>query len=86
MRVFVDPTLERAERFHVMRMMYGGQLDSFDFHRVGLSEEFLTRYLTDAGFAGVERVDDFGVFDDSSRIVFHGRPISLNLVARKPGG
>jgi predicted SAM-dependent methyltransferase len=81
--LFVDPGLQSAERFHVMRMMFGGQLDRFDFHKVGLSEEFLAGYLTSAGFTQVERVDAFGLFEDSSSIVFKGRPISLNIAARK---
>jgi predicted SAM-dependent methyltransferase len=81
--LFVDPALQSAERFHVMRMMFGGQLEPFDFHKVGLSEEFLAGYLTSAGFTEVERVEAFGLFEDSSSIVFKGRPISLNLAARK---
>lgn len=81
--LFVDPALQFAERFHVMRMMFGGQLDPFDFHKVGLSEEFLAGYLTNAGFTEVERVDAFGLFEDASSLVFKGRPISLNIAARK---
>jgi predicted SAM-dependent methyltransferase len=84
--LFVDPALESGERFHVMRMIFGGQLSPFDFHKVGLSEEFLAGYLASAGFTGIERVDAFGLFEDSSSIVFRGRPVSLNLAARKRNG
>jgi len=82
--LFVDPTLEETERFHVMRMMFGGQLDSYDFHRVGLTHAFLERYLVKTGFADVQRVERFGLFDDTSALVFRERPVSLNLMARKP--
>jgi len=83
--LFLDPALDFNGRFGVMRMMYGGQINNADFHLVGLNEEFLTRYLRDAGFADIARVANFGLFEDTSSLVVQGRPISLNLRARKPG-
>lgn len=82
--LFVDSALDGKTRFHVMRMMFGGQVDAADFHLVGLNEEFMKSYLERAGFADIERVDDLGIFDDTSRLQFAGRLISLNVVARKP--
>ena len=82
--LFLDPDLAPEERLHVMRMMYGGQIDDADFHYVGLYEELLTSYLRAAGFAEIRRVDGFDLFDDASSLVFRGRPISLNMQARKP--
>lgn len=82
--LFVDPALDDAERFHVMRMMFGGQVNSADFHRVGLAESFLRTYLQQAGFVGIERIENFGLFNDASNLVFKGRAISLNVQARKP--
>jgi predicted SAM-dependent methyltransferase len=82
--LFTDPALEFAERFHVMRMMFGGQIDPADFHRAGLNEEFLRDFLLDAGFVDIARSADFGLFDDTSKLIFRGLPISLNLSARKP--
>lgn len=81
--LFLDPALDGKARFHVMRMMFGGQMDAADFHYAGLTAEFMHEYLTEAGFTAIERVGDFGLFNDTSRLVFHGRPISLNLCARK---
>ncbi|QPN62257.1 methyltransferase regulatory domain-containing protein [Synechococcus sp. CBW1004] len=75
--------LTSEQRFAVMRMMFGGQIDQYDFHCVGLNEELLTSYLSSAGFNEIRRVNDFGLFDDCSTLVFAGRPISLNLEARK---
>jgi predicted SAM-dependent methyltransferase len=83
-QLFIDPALDDAERFHVMRMMFGGQINAADFHRVGLDEGFLANYLRRAGFADIARVAHFGLFDDSSSLLFRGRPISLNLQACKP--
>jgi len=82
--LFLDPSLDGKSRFHVMRMMYGGQVDDADFHYVGLTDEFLKEYLHKAGFTDIERVADLGLFNDTSRLEFAGRRISLNLVARKP--
>lgn len=82
--LFLDPALSPEERFHVMRMMFGGQMDEADFHCVGLDEEFLASYLLQAGFTDIVRVDNFGLFDDASSLVFKGTPISLNLRSRKP--
>lgn len=73
------------ERFLLMRMMFGGQVDQYDFHHVGLNQEFLSSYLSNAGFAGVERVATFGLFDDDSTLLFKGHAISLNILAFKPG-
>jgi predicted SAM-dependent methyltransferase len=83
--LFIDPTLALDERFQVMRMMYGGQLNEADFHYTGLTEEFLTSYLQKAGFRDISRVASFELFDDTSNLVFKNRAISLNLCARKPG-
>ena len=31
-RIFIDPKAPPKVKFHVMRMMFGGQIDDFDFH------------------------------------------------------
>lgn len=80
---FADPALSDADRLWVMRVIYGGQLDAADFHYVGLYEGLMTTLLSQAGFAQVERVGFFGIFADASSLVFRGRPVSLNVIARK---
>lgn len=82
-RLFLDPRLDMAMRFHVMRIMFGGQSDPHDFHKVGLTEEFLTDYLTVAGFRNIERVAGFDLFDDTSSLSLGGVPVSVNLQAVK---
>ncbi len=72
------------ERFQVMRMMFGGHVDRYDYHLVGLNEEFLTQFLITAGYSSVERVADLGLFEDTSRLQFRGMPISLNMTAANP--
>ena len=72
------------ERFNIMRIMFGGHVDRFDYHVVGLNEEFLARFLTEAGFGTIRKVDVFGLFNDSSNIIFRDTLLSLNLIAEKP--
>lgn len=81
--LLVSPKHSRAEKFHVMRIMFGGQCDEFDFHRVGLTYGFLDDYLRDAGFSSWEHVESFGLFADSSEVRFDGQLVSLNLIVRK---
>jgi predicted SAM-dependent methyltransferase len=82
-RLFLEPKLDISQRFHVMRMIYGGQVDEHDFHRVGLTEEFAYSFLRRAGFSDAKRVASFGLFDDTSNLQFLGVPISLNIEAVK---
>ena len=57
--------------------------DEADFHYVGLNEEMLRLFLEQAGFVEIVRVSGFGLFDDTSNLVYK-LPISLNMTARKP--
>ena len=82
-RLFLDPRATLAQRDTIMRVVFGGQMDEHDFHHVGLTYEFLSKYLLDAGFSRVERVKKFGLFRDDSRLGFMGVAISLNMVAYK---
>ena len=81
--LFVHPQLGKLERFHIMKMIYGGQCDAHDFHYIGLNFEFLSDYLVAVGFSEIERVPSFGLFDDTSDFAPYGIPISLNVVAYK---
>ena len=71
------------EKFAVMRMIFGGQQDQYDYHFFGWNMQFLTAFLTIAGFSVISRVDSFGLFDDGSEFKPFGFPISLNVVATK---
>ena len=76
--------LDFSERFFAMRMLFGGQTDQYDFHKVGLNEEFLTHFLIRTGFVDITRTDDFGFFKDTSTKVYKDTWISLNMIAKKP--
>jgi predicted SAM-dependent methyltransferase len=73
------------ERFFVMRMIFGGHVDEYDYHVVGLNEDFLTTFLRNAGYLNILRVKTFGLFNDTSNMQYKGALISLNMTAEKPG-
>jgi len=75
--------LSISERFDVMRMMFGGHADEHDYHLVGLNQDFLVDFLAGAGFRSVQRVEDFGLFDDTSNTRIKGVLVSLNLIATR---
>ena len=82
-KIFLDPKAPTEVKFHVMRMMFGGQIDEFDFHYFGWNMDFLRQYLFKTGFKRVERVKSFSLFKDTSDYAPYGPPISLNVIAYK---
>jgi predicted SAM-dependent methyltransferase len=82
-KLFVHPEMSLQERLRVMAMMFGGQNDEYDFHKVGLTWEFITIYLAQAGFRSATRVELFGLFDDWTAFQLRGVFISLNVDAFK---
>jgi predicted SAM-dependent methyltransferase len=85
-RLILTDGLSLEQRFMVVRMIFGGHVDPHDYHQMGFDFEVLAAFLREAGFVAIERVADLGLFDDTSRTVYAGVPISLNVVALRPGG
>ena len=81
--LYKRPDLDQTQRIHVLRMIFGGQTDAYDYHCFGMSLELLSGLLALAGFSAIEQVESFGMFDDASEIRFAGELISLNLVVEK---
>jgi predicted SAM-dependent methyltransferase len=82
--LFIYPKLNASERHFIMMMIFGGQTNPADFHKVGLNFEYLKSLLEEAGFADIRRVPSFDLFDDTSVFKFRNVPISLNVSAVKP--
>jgi len=81
-RLFLHPSMNPEQRFLVMNMVFGGQQDPFDFHKVGLTWEFLSSYLQQAGFRSFRRVAEFDILEnDCSSIRVGEQLISLNVEA-----
>ncbi len=72
-----------CDRFLLMSMIFGGHVDNHDYHNVGLNEELLAYCLIKTNFVNIKRVDEFGLFKDTSSLRFKGLLISLNIVAYK---
>ena len=81
--LYVDPRTPANARHHLMRMIFGGQMDEYDVHKVGFDQDILGMYLQHVGFRDLEVVSEFGLFDDCSSLLFGGVPISLNMIAKK---
>jgi predicted SAM-dependent methyltransferase len=83
-KMFLHPSLSAEQRFYIMNIIFGGQQDAHDFHKIGLTWEFMYSYLKQAGFSSIRRVEEFGLFDnDCSSIRIGGQLISLNIEAIK---
>jgi predicted SAM-dependent methyltransferase len=81
--LFLDRKLTVEERFFVIQMIFGGHVDKYDYHFVGLNEEFLVGFLRASGYVNIKRVENFHIFNDTSSMLFKGVPISLNMIAEK---
>lgn len=71
------------DRYWLMRMIFGGQIDPHDFHFAGFWPEFLNALLREAGFTRIEHMGPFGEFNDTSGLVYANQLISLNMEAYK---
>ena len=75
------PRFSALERWQIQRILFGAQTSEHDVHRTGFDEATLGQLLADAGFCKVQRVPDFGLFEDATLGTYAGEPISLNLRA-----
>ena len=83
-KIFLEPKAPSKVKVHVLRMMFGGQMDDFDIHYFGWDFNLLKEFLLSAGFKKAEKVKSFSLFDDTSDFApYSGVPISLNVIAYK---
>ena len=82
-KTFVDPKAPPKVKFHVMIMMFGGQIDDYDVHYFGWNFGFMNEFLNKTNFKKIERVKSFSLFNDTSDYAPYGVPISLNVIATK---
>lgn len=81
--LYLHPQLEALERYQLMRIMFGGQVNQYDVHKVGFDFETLALYLQEAGFQKYWQVTEFNLFSDCSSMRLLDTLISLNVVAQK---
>ena len=80
---FVSPLADKKIKFHTMRMIFGGQVDNYDYHYFGWNYAFMNDYLRDVGFLKINKVGSYGLLNDTSDFKPYGFPISLNVIAVK---
>ncbi|MEJ6481796.1 methyltransferase domain-containing protein [Nostoc punctiforme UO1] len=80
---YLHPEFTVVERLHLMRIIFGGQTNIYDVHKVGFDFEILSICLEEVGFTQYEQVETFDMFDDCSTIRILNTLISLNVIAQK---
>jgi predicted SAM-dependent methyltransferase len=78
------PFLSFQDKFFIMRVIYGGQVDPYDYHKTGFTFPFLQGFLAQKGFERIQRVKSFGLFQDTTEMIVNGVSISLNVEAFAP--
>jgi len=81
--LYTNPNLHMIERFQLMRMMFGGQINQYDVHKVGFDFDILAMYLEEVGFTHYDRVATFDLFNDCSGLRVLDTLISLNVIVYK---
>lgn len=82
-KLLISERLNPQQKWHVMRMIFGGQTDKNDFHYFGWTLDFAKAFFGGAGFRNIKVVKSFNIFDDTSDYKPYGVQISLNLIAKK---
>ena len=82
--LYLNPNLVPMARHQLMRIMFGGQINEYDVHRVGFDPDTLAIYLQEAGFIDCTIVSEFGLFNDCSSMKIFDTLISVNMIATKP--
>lgn len=81
--LFTHEKVPKEQKFSLMMHMFGAQEDEHDFHKVGLTWDFMSNFLNQAGFSKWRRVEEFGLFNDYSSYRRFGVLVSLNIEALK---
>ncbi len=82
-QLLVHPSVPLSLKNDLVKMTFGGQVDAYDFHKTGFTQEILQDFLEKAGFENLQRVPEFGMFRDHSSTRVAGNLISLNMKGTK---
>jgi predicted SAM-dependent methyltransferase len=74
------------DKYRIMRLIFGGHMDEYDYHKSGFFPDLLSRCLGLAGFVNAVIMDNFDLFADGNSVKCAGISISLNMCANKPFG
>ena len=81
--LYLNPNMLPLERHHLMRIIFGGQTNEYDVHKVGFDFETLGLYIQETGFSDYWAVSEFDIFNDCSSMRILDTLISLNVIAQK---
>ncbi|MFB2881303.1 class I SAM-dependent methyltransferase [Floridanema aerugineum] len=81
--LYLNDKLSVYDRYYLMAVMFGGQKNEYDVHKVGFDLEILSIFLREVGFINWTKVESFGFFNDTSIMRVENTLISLNVIATK---
>jgi predicted SAM-dependent methyltransferase len=81
--LYLKTNLVPEEKFRLMGIIFGGQVNLYDVHKVGFDFDILGMYLKWTGFEQWEQVSEFNLFNDCSSLRILDTLISLNVIATK---
>lgn len=83
LEIFQSKDSAIGTKWGVVNILYGGQSNPFDYHKVAFDYDLISHFLRQAGFSNISQVETFGLFKDASCFSYAGRQISLNIQATK---
>jgi predicted SAM-dependent methyltransferase len=78
-RLFLEPSFTGDDRFHIMRMMFGGRTTAYDVHYAGLNFEFLQAFLHETALGEAD-----GEVTQTQTVSLHGRRLRHRLQLPTP--
>ncbi|MDD1413509.1 methyltransferase domain-containing protein [Dolichospermum sp. ST_con] len=81
--LYLHPEFTPFDRLHIMRIIFGGQINIYDVHKTGFDFDILAVCLEEVGFREYQQISEFNLFNDSSTIRLVDTLISLNVIATK---
>lgn len=81
--LYLNDKLSVYDRYYLMAVIFGGQTNEYDVHKVGFDLEILSMFLQEVGFINCTEVEEFGLFNDTSIMRIENFLISLNVIANK---
>jgi len=83
-KLLSDYDLNIMDKINLIRIIYGGQINDYDYHYFGYNFEILSAFLLTCGFTNIRQVDEFNIhLDTSSFRPYKNIPISLNIICNK---
>ena len=65
---FLNPNASKEEKLQIRTVMYGGQVDQYDYHKNGFYWDYVRDLLVYHKFCDIERVKSFDLFRDASYV------------------